>query len=473
MLKIAASTVNEILRLHEFNTSASEIAKLLNIKKMQVTAIIAHHAMKSLSPTVQSPLRVDEVSASDLERAESTIKDSTADEVATEPILDTEIQDSAESEGILIGTDSEYNDLMYWTPEDTQDVPNPHMMIMGESGSGKTYSVQCLTAELAQQDIPSIIFDYGQGFETQELDETYRSYTKPKEYLLGEDGIPLNPLRIFPADAHGPKSVATRLSDVFDAVYALGPIQRRVLIDAILLSFERAGISSENRNTWEKQPPSIETLQTVLEDLSGDKSYPNAKNAVGLAARLTTFFMLASFSKDETGWSWDRLLGDHDHRIHILQFRGLEGKTQRVLVEVLLWHLFFFLKSKGQSQLRMYCILDEAHHLSFRDGGPINTLLREGRKFGLGIMFASQQPEDFSEAAYANSASKLVFQTADPNLKVSKFLASKCKNYDSPNEIHETIAVLPKGEALFMTRNRGHKVKVMDIQRRATFWGAK
>ena len=281
--KLADSIVNEILKLHEFNTPASEIANLLNIKKMQVTAIIAHHAMKGVPQAIESPYHANEVADFDREEPAGTTLDSNAIEGVLDQISDVEVQENVESEGILIGTDSEYNDLIYWTPENTQDVPNPHMMIMGESGSGKTYSVQCLTAELAQHDIPSIIFDYGQGFETQELDEIYRSYTKPKEYLLGEEGIPLNPLRIFPADAHGPKSVATRLSDVFDAVYALGPIQRRVLIDAILASFERAGISSENGDTWEKQPPSIEMLQTILEDLAADKSYPNSKNAVSLA----------------------------------------------------------------------------------------------------------------------------------------------------------------------------------------------
>jgi hypothetical protein len=76
--------------------------------------------------------------------------------------------------------------------------------------------------------MPSIVFDYGQGFEIQTLDETFRKHTNPQEYLLGEEGISLNPLEIFSNDIHGPKSVATRVSDIFDAVYQLGAIQRKV-----------------------------------------------------------------------------------------------------------------------------------------------------------------------------------------------------------------------------------------------------
>jgi DNA helicase HerA-like ATPase len=136
----------------------------------------------------------------------------------------------------------------------------------------------------------------------------------------------------------------------------------------------------------------------------------------------------------------------------------------------LLWHLFFYLKSEGQHPLRLYCILDEAHHLSFRDAGPVDSLLREARKFGLGLIFASQQPGDFSAAAYANSASKLVFQTADPDLKVSKFLAAKCSNYNGPDEIHSAIASLPQGEAFFIAANRGRSVKISDFNKRSTLW---
>lgn len=475
-LKVTETTVREILRLHKANTDVARIAQMLDLKKMQVSAIIAHDALKAAPhETLESPVVVPSIGNgdnADLHTTYTAFEGSRAVVVEEEQApFDAETAVAEEREdGVLVGTDVEFKDLLYWNPQNATEVQNPHLMIVGESGSGKTYTVQCLTAELAQRNIPSIIFDYGQGFETGTLDESFRKFTNPKEYLLGEEGVALNPLRIFPGEAHGPKSVATRLSDVFDAVYNLGAIQRKVLIDAILSAFGRAGIAADDRTTWQKQPPSINTLQEILEDLAGDKSYPNSRNAVGLAARLTTFFMLSSFRSDDSGWSWDRLIADPDHRVHILQFRGLEGKTQRVLVEVLLWHLFFYLKSQGQQRLRVYCILDEAHHLSFRDGGPIDQLLREARKFGVGLIFASQQPEDFSQAAFSNSASKLVFQTADPTLKVSRFLAAKCANYDSPEQIHDAIALLPQGEALFITKNRGHLVQILDLRKRATLW---
>src|ERR1700722_2438494 len=483
MTRISRSVAEEVLRLHDSELAPSEIALKLDLKNMLVCAVSPHRILSSEGAPTNRPAETKDTiygegaSPESIELSRSTLVreyiagvESLSAEVAADEVGNKTEEEDQTDPGVFVGDDKEYDDSLYWRPQDSTVVPNPHLMIIGESGSGKTYALQCLMAELSQRDMPSIVFDYGQGFEIQSLDETFRKYTNPQEYLLGEEGISLNPLQIFANDIHGPKSVATRVSDIFDAVYQLGAIQRKVLIEAILRVFERSGITAEVKSSWAKPAPSVTNLQEVLEELASDKEYPNAKNAVGIAARLTTFFMLSSFRVGGSGWSWETLINDSEHRVHILQFRGLEGKTQRVLVEVLLWHLFFYLKSHGQGQLRLYCILDEAHHLSFREGGPIDLLLREARKFGIGIIFASQQPEDFSPAAFSNSASKLVFQTTDTNMKVARFLAAKCTNYDSPERIHELIAVLPRGEAFFITQNRGHEVRIADLRKRSTLW---
>jgi DNA phosphorothioation-dependent restriction protein DptH len=460
----------EISRLADQEVAPVDIARQLGLKRNQVVAILAH---RKIQQEVGTHLESTEEDRPTLEiRSDTDEQELPAPPQRRPGVEETRVEavQPDHEYGVLIGIDEEYDDPIFWRPQDARLVPNPHLMIMGESGSGKTYAVQCLMAELAQQGIPSVVFDYGQGFEAHTLEAVFSKYAAPEEYVLGEQGIALNPLEIFPADIHGPKSVATRVADMFDAVYQLGAIQRKVLLDAILRVFRAAGILSDDRATWKKPAPNLAALQDALEELAADKSYANARNAVGIAARLTTFFMLSSFRTDGAAWSWDTIISNQKHPVQILQFRGLEGKTQRILVEVLLWHLFFYLKSHGQGKLRLYCVLDEAHHLSFREGGPIDFLLREARKFGIGIIFASQQPTDFSPAAFSNSASKLVFQTTDTTLKVAKFLAAKCANFDSPEQIHELITSLPRGEALFISENRGHRVKISSLQQRSTSW---
>jgi DNA phosphorothioation-dependent restriction protein DptH len=462
--KITSALVEQIARLNAKGDGAKEIALSLGLKRLQVTALLAHLELKSHE---EQHSERSSAEPSDYVREEG--EPFPAAEVAKFQVDAIDEQPEAKG-GIYVGEDREYPDAQYWSPADTQLSQNPHLMIIGESGSGKTYATQCLIAELAQAGIPSVVFDYGQGFETETLDKQFLKHNLPQEHLIGENGLAINPLEIFPKDSRGPNTVAARVADVFDAVYRLGDIQRKVLIDAMIRLFANRGIEASNQKTWQKEPPTLGDLQAVLGDLAADKHYPSNKNAQTVEARLTTFFMLNSFQNEGTPWAWNKLIADPKHRVHILQFRGLEGRTQRVVVELLLWHLFFYLKSEGQQGLRLYCVLDEAHHLSFRDGGPVDSLLREARKFGLGLIFASQQPGDFSPAAYSNSASKLVFQTTDPDLRVSKFLASKCSNYDTADQVHEIIASLPQGEAFFITANRGKTVKITDFNKRATLW---
>ena len=465
--KLPKNVVNEILRLSSENHDAAAIARALNLRRLEVVAILAHRELQPNSASV--PVKGAEAKPSADFWAESQPLQAPPPDPPSSDLVEVSAPADERAEGVYLGDDQEFDTATFWNPADAQEVQNPHLMIMGESGSGKTYAAQCLVAELAQAGLPSIIFDYGQSFEVDKLDPTFVKYCHPTEYLVGEVGLGLNPFQIFPQDARGPNTVATRLADVFDAAYRLGDIQKKVFIDAVVRAYGKAGILVGDSKTWSNPAPGLSALSEAIEDLAADREgYPSYRNAAGLGARLTTFFMLVAL-KDEQ-WSWDALVNDRTSRVHILQFRGLEGKTRRVLVELLLWHMFFYFKSHGQSPLRVFGVLDEAHHLSFREGGPIDALLREARKFGLGIVFASQQPQDFSPVAYSNTASKLIFQTADTDLKVSKFLASKSTNYSDPEEIRQIIASLQQGYAFFITRNRGHAIRVSDFPKRATQW---
>jgi len=87
------------------------------------------------------------------------------------------------------------------------------------------------------------------------------------------------------------------------------------------------------------------------------------------------------------------------NRVFLIQLKGLEYSLERAVTEFLLWNLIGYIEALGPSPLRCFIVLDEAHKLSFDQGSPVEKLLREGRKFGLGLILASQQPEDFSTVA--------------------------------------------------------------------------
>ena len=209
--KIGEDTAQEVVRLHDSEIDASSIAQQLNLKKAQVVAIIAFFRptkLAAMSASAEGAADVIEIAepASELEERKDQVERIEEYSADPEPIpaiavtqaselVEEALEGADESDnGIYIGTDSDYGDAQYWNPQDSESVPNPHMMIVGVSGSGKTYSSLCLTAELARRGTPTIIFDYAQSYEKDTLDTVFAKYVSIQEFRIGEDGISLNPL---------------------------------------------------------------------------------------------------------------------------------------------------------------------------------------------------------------------------------------------------------------------------------------
>jgi hypothetical protein len=101
---------------------------------------------------------------------------------------------------VLLGSDAETGEDVFWNPDPASGAANPHVLILGESGFGKTYTIASLSAELAQENIISVVFDYGQGFSPATLPAEFVKATNPLGLNAGRDGVDINPLQIFASD---------------------------------------------------------------------------------------------------------------------------------------------------------------------------------------------------------------------------------------------------------------------------------
>jgi len=107
------------------------------------------------------------------------------------------------------------------------------------------------------------------------------------------------------------------------------------------------------------------------------------------------------------------------NRAVVIQLEGLERSLERAVTKLLLWNFIGLIEALGPGPLRCFVILEEAHKLSLSRGWPVERLLREGRKFGRGVNLASRLPEDLSPLAFANTATKIVFQVGDKRSTIS------------------------------------------------------
>lgn len=106
---------------------------------------------------------------------------------------------------------------------------------------------------------------------------------------------------------------------------------------------------------------------------------------------------------------------DRSNPVWHYDITALREDEKRLFVEFRLQELFSAALEKGpvrrnqEGLLRDIMIIDEAH-LFFRDdqNNILNTIAKEGRKFGLGLICASQSPTHFSEDFFANVATKVV-----------------------------------------------------------------
>jgi DNA phosphorothioation-dependent restriction protein DptH len=320
--------------------------------------------------------------------------------------------------------------------------------------------------ELAHVQLPSIVFDYGQGFSLENASAPFRGSVRTLEFDLTRNGIALNPLQIFPVDTHGPATVAQRVADTFLRVYPrLGVQQHAVLRQAVLDVLSDAGIIASDSRTWTLASPAFRDVEQKLQQYAADADSVSKKAAASAASHISTLFFFDTFRKTGQALSWSDLLADHS-QVWILQLGGLEASVERAVTEFLLWSLMRYFEVAGPGPLRAFVVLDEAHKLAFGPGSPVEKILREGRKFGLGVILASQQPEDFNSVAFANTATKIVFQIADQTGRIARQLHRKVLNGHSYEYVASRINTLPRGTAYVVTGNRGFVTRMFSFEER-------
>ena len=260
---------------------------------------------------------------------------------------------------ILLGLDAESGEQVFWNPDPGSGAANPHVLILGESGFGKTYTVASLSAELAQENIISIVFDYGQGFSPSALPAEFVAATNPLELHAGRDGVDINPLQIFPSDLHGPVNVAQRVADTFARVYKrMGVQQHAVVRQAVLEVMADVGITPDAPDSWTIDLPAFGAVQAKLQAYANNPLNAQARFAASAASHISTIFVFNTFRQNGQKLAWSDIL-QAENRAVIIQLKGLEHSLQRAVTELLLWNLIGFIAALGPGPLRCFVMAGE------------------------------------------------------------------------------------------------------------------
>ena len=146
-------------------------------------------------------------------------------------------------------------DGVYW---DLNKAANPHMVILGTSGSGKT------------QTLKAIVWVLYQGFPTRSIVLDFHG----DQELPGEICYPIhmasaygiNPLVInLDPEGGGSKLQAISVAATLRRALIMGTNQEGLLILMIQALYEQSGITQENRQTWTRRPPHFGDLEDAID----------------------------------------------------------------------------------------------------------------------------------------------------------------------------------------------------------------
>lgn len=376
------------------------------------------------------------------------------------------------SERILLGKSLSGGQPVYWE-FNHPDLVNRHMLIFGSSGQGKTYAIQGILCEMSKFKQNSLIVDYTNGFLPYHLEDVTRGVLNPTQHVVRNNPLPINPFLPQVSDNGGlfigenSNAVAKRIAGLFDSVYGIGNQQYSVLHRAIMDGVNAVGNGMN-----------LDAMLDRVENMADDKSFRARGSAQSLHNKLRPFVLDKPFASGEDSFDWDHLFQTTDPLCNIFQLAGMDMYSSRLITEFILWDLYGHLQSKGKKTDPKVIVLDEVQNLDHKEGSPLSKYLREGRKFGLSLILATQtmsnMKKDEKDRMFM-AEHKLFFKPADTELKAFAEIAALATRQKVDDWIRK-LSSLTKGECYSIGKtldsqgeklvSRALKIKISSMEER-------
>ena len=319
---------------------------------------------------------------------------------------------------------------------------NPHLLIAGLPGMGKTTCLVNLCEQMVAADIRPLVFSYHQDID-ERLEEAIGAIR-----FVDFDGLGFNPLQVIDRKtrmAH--LDVAGAVRDIFAAIYPdLGDIQAERIRKAIKESFEEAGWGSGGAAAPE---PAFRRFVEIL------RADPNPDR--GLRTLLARLGELDDYGFFETGDESQGSLWEGELptviRIHTTQNDNL----QQAFAYLVFYGLYKDMFRRGvQERITHTLIFDEAHRAVRLKLIP--TMAKECRKFGISLALASQEARDFDTSMFSAIANYLVLRSTETD---AKFLVRNVSNSRQERALIDRIKQMDKFKALYFGEGRERPAHVI------------
>lgn len=338
----------------------------------------------------------------------------------------TEEEPSVRSEGtqILLGESVQSGDPVLWTVDIRS---NPHLMIVGLPGMGKTHCLVNLCAQLVSNQIVPIIFSYHE-----DIDDRLASRVENIKFV-DYNGLGFNPMKVTRPNPSAFIDNASMVRDIFSSIFPdLGDLQLEYLRSAVKDSYTSLGWG---RNVEAGERPPAPTFQSVYDGL--EKSCPDKKLLMRLR-ELNDYGFFSGAGSESTVLDAAALTLV---RIHLTQNESL----QRAFSSFILHNIYQSMFARGEQRSFTHAIvIDEAHRASRLKLLP--TLAKECRKYGIFLIIASQEARDFNVSLFSAIGNYLVLRVTDQDAKA---LADQCVPSQARSKTIDRLKQLSKYHGIF------------------------
>jgi hypothetical protein len=362
------------------------------------------------------------------ESAPSTVESDSAAQAATA---------STDQSGVPVVPlgDARGGQMVKWSPSIKS---NPHLMIAGLPGMGKTTCLINICKQLVAGNVLPIVFSYHD-----DIDEKLASAFPNLVYSDGRS-LGFNPMRVTHDGPLSHVESAGQLRDIFAAIFPdLGDLQLENLRGAIKASYQELGWGSGAATGL--QPPPFHRFVELLRK----QEHPDTRTQT-LLARLTELDDFEFFRGEQGAKS----LLDSTHPQILRVHASKSDAVQRAYASFALYSIYQDMFRRGRpDRITHAVIFDEAHRAAKLKLIP--TMAKECRKYGLAMIVASQEAKDFDSSLYSAIANYLILRVTDQDARA---LARNVAPSEIERRTADRLKTLPKYEALFFSEGQRQPV---------------
>lgn len=282
---------------------------------------------------------------------------------------------------------------------------SPHAFVIGIPGQGKSVTTRKVIRDFEHQGLPSLVFDFH--------GDMAADPPAGAVVLDAEQGLPFSPFEPDVERNRPINSTAWEIAEIIAYVAKLGEIQRTHVYSALKKIYDDTGWVGTTRG---ERLPTMHEFAAALQEVEKGAAGKNA------AARLLTFTDFGLFKEDAVGAF--ELRADPPNG-WVIDVSKLMEEVQRFAASFILRRVYREMFTWPQNgRMKLAVVLDEAHRMAREVTLP--KIMKEGRKYGVGVIVASQSADDFHKEVLGNAGTKIVFRTNFPASKeVAKLLRGR------------------------------------------------